>query len=731
MKRRKNEKKAPLFVFGLLLTWLPFAPLLLDSSRTLLYRDLTNLYLPLKTLWLNAFLELGRIPHWNPFHALGIPFFSDPTYGTFHPFNVLFLLFKNNPARGLVFFLLAHHLLLYCGGYLLARSLKARPAVALLGGWGLAWSGFALSSTYNPHDLAGICAVPFYFYFLRRSRREPAYLFAAAMALAWPVLTGNAQFSYMLALISLYLWIFAKEKMREAKRLLLMFLPAILFCAPQLFPTITHFSETTRAGGVLDDAAQLYWSLHPARLLEFISPLPFGDRPDFGRYSGYAYVDSALRSDPFVFTFYPGMFCSLFGLLYLLLKVRKPGRWKRLSFPIFLGVLLLLFLAMGRLSPLPIYSLLAKCLPLWGAFRYPERLAFWLAFLAWWGGILSMEKILRLSGKVLPRPRLPLFVAACVLLCAADLGAVASRLVWTQPVAYTSKGGPSFHEKIFADRTRQAGSLLLGSARRLYNLPPAAIDENDRASISERETEGGSLNRETKRAWNNFRYYTGSYYGLPLAIRHNTLVPRRQIYDLESGSAESLNRFLDLASVRYLVLETDRTVVARPLALPFVFAPEKVEAISSAAVGEKLADKKWNPKNQALVEGPAETGENPLNWSLQRVEQNWDTITLFLRSVRVSARPSWLVVNESFDPNWKAWWWGKSDSLTMARANGWAQAILLPEAKSVGQEAELRLVYTEHSFFLGCLALVLALALSSFLGLSSPGRKRLAEFLKK
>ena len=81
--------------------WNEYLPLIFDSDRALLFRDLTNLQLPLKTEWVRAWLELGRIPHWNPFHVSGFPFLADLNYGPLYPLNLLLIPFAESLARGI------------------------------------------------------------------------------------------------------------------------------------------------------------------------------------------------------------------------------------------------------------------------------------------------------------------------------------------------------------------------------------------------------------------------------------------------------------------------------------------------------------------------------------------------------------------------------------------------------------------------------------------------------
>ena len=118
----------------------------------------------------------------------GIPFLADPSYGPLYPLNLFFLLFRpENSPRALRYFIVLHHVLLYVGGFLLARELRARPSLCALGGLLFAWCGFAMSGDNLVHILGSQAAMPFFFLLwrraLRRGRAGPE-IALAALALA-------------------------------------------------------------------------------------------------------------------------------------------------------------------------------------------------------------------------------------------------------------------------------------------------------------------------------------------------------------------------------------------------------------------------------------------------------------------------------------------------------------------------------------------------------------------
>ena len=122
------------FGAGALAVSLPYLPLLFQSDQALLFRDLSAVQIPMRALWVRAVSELGRIPHWDPFHWAGAPYLSDPTQSPLYPLNALLLPFgAQGVARAIPFFVLLHHLALYVGAYLLLQRLRCRAAIARSG----------------------------------------------------------------------------------------------------------------------------------------------------------------------------------------------------------------------------------------------------------------------------------------------------------------------------------------------------------------------------------------------------------------------------------------------------------------------------------------------------------------------------------------------------------------------------------------------------------------------
>ncbi len=426
------------WILGALFILFLYLPLLLSSEWTLLYRDISHYFLPLKHLWVSGVREQGSIPHWNPYHYGGTPFLSDCGPGPLYVFNWLLLLFPTEKLTdALVFFIQLHHQLIFAGFLLLFRQWRVRAPLAGIGALLLALGGFAMSSDSLLHILGAQTAIPFLLFFWTRFRREHSSahlglsnsnngqrkarallsLYLCSVFLAWPIYAGDPQFTYIAALFLLVDLIRLKLRWPEKIRAYsLLGALTILHSAPQLLPTIDFLRETSRGMGRTGIADLLYWSMHPVRYLESIFPLAFGRSANLEEYWGHVLLNSEPRKHPYIFSLYAGFLPWIFFLWQL------PQQWKqmrkswRFALPAS-GFAVLTVCTWGAFSPLPIYEWFAHYFPFWNSFRHPERLAYWVVLGIGISGVLGAEKFLRLKKWSWARPTLhwvalPLAVAA-------------------------------------------------------------------------------------------------------------------------------------------------------------------------------------------------------------------------------------------------------------------------------------------------------------------------------
>jgi len=740
------------FLAGALLVLLPFLPLLLDPERAILYRDISNIQIPYKATWMAAITELGRIPHWDPLHVGGFPFIVDLNYGPLYPLNWLLfpLSFGSSAARALSYLIIIHHLLIYTGCYLLFRDLKVRPVLAVAGGLAAAWAGASMSSDNLLHHICSQASVGFFFYFWRKSLRRPIlspYHFAASVALAWPVYSGDPQYTYFMALGGALMLFLYRNFTAGILRFGALGILSVLVSGPQLFSTGASLLSKGRLLDVLTDLDRLSWSLHPWRLFETFFPLPFGRNPAEFWATDLLF---GLSPVPFLFSLYAGSVVVTLALLHLSLrrplKNRGPKELRRAA-SLVLFVLLIL-LTLGIASPIPVYQFALDALPIWKSFRYPERIGYWVSFVILLYATLGSEKILRLHWR--PKLRelaLPVSLAACsglalglwilsrgqsiepivrsltffslvvallwkgsaasarivsfgiVALIIVDMAPVAKNLVWSHPLSFAKSNNFNWVTKILEDREK----LAMGQANRFFSL----VDK----PIFMPGSDPRSFDNLPYYAWAGMMFNTPSYWGIPLVRGHSSLIPQRPVLSITGLSSTMVSRVLNLHSARYLLrLDGDVPVASvNQDALPLVFAPQNTEIMEneeSLVTHLKSAD--WNPATTALIESNSKSG--PLSFELKSYVSRWDEMTIKAIAPTKSSA-GWLVINHAYEKQWRAQL--HDQNLATARANGWALAVHLP-AFEAGTEFELKLQFTDRWYRAGLIALAAWILLFAF-----------------
>ncbi|TAL11963.1 MAG: hypothetical protein EPO02_02965 [Nitrospirae bacterium] len=326
----------------------------------LIKRDAFRLFLPIKQ-YLVQRLSTGELPQWFPYDALGRPFIGATHTGVFHPLNVLYFVFPAPDAYRAS--ILISCLLAATGAFLFSRTLLISLPGAVLAGVAFALSGYLVSLTENIHVLYSIGALPFFCVALEKALTE-RYAWTVAPAAIWATvfLNGDVQTGYYYGFIALA-WVLARTTTsyrHTLPRLALAGTLAVLLAGVQLGPAwgIFHDSERTRPGEYLEQA--MSWSTHPLRLVTMLAwPVATHASPVLvARTFGIPTTGFLAES------LYLGI--PVMGLALL-------GTWHRRDLRI-LAVLggAALLLALGQYGGL--YEIFYHVMPLWSAFRYPEKL---------------------------------------------------------------------------------------------------------------------------------------------------------------------------------------------------------------------------------------------------------------------------------------------------------------------------------------------------------------------
>ena len=345
--------------------WLP--------GLVLIKRDAFRYFLPLKQYLIER-LSAGELPQWFPYEALGRPFIGATVTGVFHPFTALYFFFSVPEAYRV-------STLLSClgaalGAFALGRRLGFSFVGALLAGVTFALSGYVVSLTENLLFLYSICMLPLFCVVLEKAVRDnTVWVVAPAAIWATVFLIGDVQTGYYYAFIAL-LWVLARTTrswQETGFRLVLIGALTALLAWVQLGPSWVTFagSERARPDAFIEQA--LRWSTHPLRLATmFLSPVFEGTplRSALDVFFATQQKSSELQGGFWTESLYLGV--PIMGLAFL-------GAWHRRDLRVLalLGGLAVL-LSLGRYGVL--YEIFYRIMPLWSAFRYPEKLMGVVAF---------------------------------------------------------------------------------------------------------------------------------------------------------------------------------------------------------------------------------------------------------------------------------------------------------------------------------------------------------------
>lgn len=331
------------------------------AGRVIAGGDLFTYFYPYWAEAARAF-RAGRLPLWNPYLFMGVPFLANSQAGVLYPLNwPLWLLLPAH--RALHWSALLHLGLAGAGAYLYARRLLG---LGHLGAWA-AGAAFALGNYLGAqiehiNQLQTLAWLPWALLLEERLFIPPAAGFprralgGLALVIGLILLAGHAQSAFIALLGMGTVALIPRAGVPIRRRLILLAGTMALggaLAAAQLLPTAELARLSVRRGG-LPFLERLSFSLSPVYLARAL--LPGYGRPV--EPENIEYVAAI----------------GVTGLLLALssLRSRHPARPVPLLL-VFLG----LFLALGLYNPL--YLLLARFVPGFAHFRAPAR---WLALWA-------------------------------------------------------------------------------------------------------------------------------------------------------------------------------------------------------------------------------------------------------------------------------------------------------------------------------------------------------------
>jgi len=370
---------ATLWLLILLAFWL-IGP----SGRVLAGGDLFSYFYP---YWSEAAraLHQGRLPLWNPYLFMGVPFLANSQVGVLYPPN--WPLWWLLPAHQALHWSILLHLGLAASGvYVYGRSTLR---LGRLGAWAagamLALGGYLGAQVEHINQLQALSWTPWLLLLYERAagRRSGLATASLAAAVALVLLTGHTQSAFIVLLgLAVYGLVRPKGGPRSTVRWVAVWGVAVALggalAAAQLLPTFELAGHSVRAGG-LPFNERVSFSLSPLYLARALLPGYYRPvEPDNIEYVATIGVS--------------GLVLLFVGGVQLWRRLRGAAGKREtaaadndrplLAVAILAG--LGLFLALGLYNPL--YLLLARFVPGFAHFRAPAR---WLALWAFGAAALA------------------------------------------------------------------------------------------------------------------------------------------------------------------------------------------------------------------------------------------------------------------------------------------------------------------------------------------------------
>ncbi len=307
----------------------------------------------------------GELPLWNPYRHFGQPVAPYAVGQLFYPTTLPQILLP--PALAYGWFALLHFVATFCGAWALARRLDLAPVPAAATATAWACSGPLLSTVHMANTWAAATWLPWAFLAALRLRDPDGGPAAAGLGatLALAVLAGSPEVALMGGAGVVASWRAPVGTAVYARRVGVAVLLGLALSCVQWLPTLEHLPRSARQH--MPATASVFWSNHPAGLVQLFVPIDLGDLPLEGR----ARQELFSGRDPFLHSLYLGLGSAGFVALGLL-TAPAAGR---LAFG--LGGAVALAISLGRHS-----LLYAAVAPLLAPFRFPSKFTL-VAALCW------------------------------------------------------------------------------------------------------------------------------------------------------------------------------------------------------------------------------------------------------------------------------------------------------------------------------------------------------------
>jgi hypothetical protein len=418
--------------------------------------------------------------------------------------------------------------------------------------------------------------------------------------------------------------------------------------------------------------------------------LPWGNLVPVSTYTAGRFLNA---DGFFLFSFYAGA-VTLFCLSLYLTSYKKKYFWRPPT-QIFLCGMLVLLLAMGAFSPVPLYQILWKYFPFWKSFRYPERLTVWpVLSICVWSSLLLRRFLLLRHLQSSRNLYLLAFPTASVLLAFITAEPLKSSLIHLGIALFLAFGIYIFllpRKKMIVllllvfsfDLAWTAHDLVWDQSSQIFtadypakNLLEHAMGSEDRMTstpLTEKKAlfanqKLNSLESSTFAAWEAMVGNVPVFYGFSTVDSASPLVSA-QYKELKKSLPQEI--FWDLFSVRYILrrnsLGVPELVNGHPL--PYIWWPSIVQTASLKKAQRLLSERSFATGKALVDESPGDNGtltfSNP-EAEITDLKRTGRGMDFFVKG----AGEHFLVLQESFDQNWHAY--QDEHEMRVLRVNRWA-----------------------------------------------------------
>jgi hypothetical protein len=349
--------------------------------------DTITLDIPFRMFAQEMFFKYHQLPFWLPGILTGIPLIDSTNLMYFYP-PAIFTMVLGIPAWATcTAFVILHMIFSAAGMYLFLKSSGLNKPGALFGAMAFMTSGIVVSYVAAGHlgNIIAATFIPWIFYFFMRGYSEKKYFWylSAGLCLAFQVLCIGMQIMAYTFIGSAFFiaWLHygKKDPIPKAAAVLAAVTAAcVIFSAPQFFASLKYLGHSWRN----DSSYELFtsWSFNPAESLTFIFPQFFGV---VGK-SYWGFMPSNAN------TFY-------MGIIPFLLVPAAFINGKKKGFPLFFGVLAVLFLMLGFGGYTPLYRIVYH-IPLLNSMRAPCRFLYLFTFCVTVLAAIGASNICEASG---------------------------------------------------------------------------------------------------------------------------------------------------------------------------------------------------------------------------------------------------------------------------------------------------------------------------------------------